>query len=190
MDLSSPSSAISEITTIGAAILVNLGVLYTAWRKFKAELHQKTEEIKTHTDITVQKLNGMLSYVIHSFDRPCWIKVASEERGETVFRMLEVNQAYHDAFGIPRANYIGRTDLEAGWTHETAEAFHRNDLVVWATGEPTTFLENVNGQTLRIRKLRLQTMDGKLKGILGYTVDCADPEHCPVYGGTSGAAEI
>lgn len=176
MDASSSTNIIADVTTVATAILVNLGVLYGAWKKFKKELRDRTQEIKTHTDITVQKLNGMLSYVIHSADRPWWVKVASEEQGKTVFRMLEVNQAYTDVFGVRREDYLGKTDLEAGWKHEIADMFHHNDLIVWATGEPTTFSESIGNKQFRFRKVRLQTPDGRLKGVMGYMVDCYDQE--------------
>lgn len=163
------TDTVHAIITVAGSVLVNLMVLMGAWLKFRTELRSNTREIKAHTDVTVQKLNGMLSYVIHSADRPWWIKVAAEEHGETVFRMLEVNQAYTDLFGISRDDYIGKTDLEAGWSHTESEEFRRNDLLVWATGEPTTFTETVgDAGPMSFRKLRIQTPDGRLKGVMGY----------------------
>jgi PAS domain-containing protein len=173
---------IAAIGVLGT-LIINVGVILAAWLKLKSELATKTQEIKTHTDVTLTRLNGMLSYVIHSFDRPCWLKIASEEHGQTVFRMLEVNQAYCDTFGIARHDYIGKTDLEAGWDHETAAKFAEHDLMVWAGGEPMNFCEEIEGQARRFRKIRISTQEGKTKGVLGYALDCQHPEDCPVYAG-------
>jgi hypothetical protein len=179
-----------DLIPLLAGILVNILVVIGAWLKFKTTLTQNTEDIKNHSDVTVQKLNGMLTYVIHSFDRPAWIKVAREENGKTVFRMLEMNELYSEAFGIPRSNYIGKTDLEAGWDHITAERFGQHDLMVWASGEPETFVEIINGKSMRFRKLRIMTRDGKSKGVMGYAVECGDPANCPIYGNISKKDEL
>jgi hypothetical protein len=131
----------------------------------------------------VQKLNGMLTYVIHSFDRPAWLKVARMRGdGEIEFRMMEMNEAYASTYGIARHEYLGKTDLEAGWDKRTADAFRAHDLSVWASGEPSTFVESIGSKPLRFRKLRVVSpYNNELKGIFGYAVDCHDPENCPAY---------
>jgi hypothetical protein len=163
-------SANIELITVLAAIGVNFMLLLAAWVKFKTTLLTTTEDIKNHSDITVQKLNGMLTYVIQSFDRPAWVKVAREENGEIHFRMLEVNDKYTELSGIHRKNYIGRTDLEAGWNHETAKIFHDHDLSVWASGNSKTFDEEIYGTKRKFRRIRIQTNDGTLKGIMCYEI--------------------
>lgn len=160
-----------EALTLLGSVTVNLIILIAAWIRFKTTLSSTTTEIKNHADMSIQKLNGMLTYVIHSFDRPAWIKVARHENGEVVFRVLEINQQYGEEFGFNRGDYIGRTDLEAGWDHKTAKMMHTHDLSVWASGEPTTFVEKINGVERRFRKIRITTTDGKLKGIMGYEID-------------------
>jgi hypothetical protein len=150
---------------------INVLMLMAAWFKFRTALVVHTSEIKHHSDVAVQKLNGMLTYVIHSFDRPAWVKVAHQTSTSIEFRMLEVNHLYTDIFGIERMDYLGKTDLEAGWDKKTADKFHSHDLQVWATGEPQTFTEEYNGKKTKFRKLRVMSGDGKTKGIMGYAVD-------------------
>jgi|TARA_R110000765_G_scaffold9042_5_gene28616 hypothetical protein len=157
--------------TLLGSVTVNLIVLVAAWMRFKTTLASTTSEIKNHADMSIQKLNGMLTYVIHSFDRPAWIKVARHEHGEVVFRMLELNQHFGDEYGIYRSDYIGKTDLEAGWDHKTAKIMFEHDLAVWASGEPTTFIERIEGVERHFRKIRITTPDGKLKGIMSYEID-------------------
>lgn len=164
------------ITDVGTQIIIVGGALFATYFKLKGEFSNSVKEVKNHTEVSVQKLNGMLSYVVDSFDRPAWIKVAHRRSvdGEIEFRMLEVNQVYCDLFGITKEEYIGKTDLEAGWSKEAADEFRKNDLTVWATGEPETFEEGIAGKKTSVRKIRLQTSDGNLKGIMGYTVDIID----------------
>lgn len=139
------------------------------------------EEVKRHNDMSMQKLNGMLTYLIHSFGRPAWLKVARQgPNGDIEFRMLEVNDDYASTYGISRMDYIGKTDLEAGWPYHAAHQFRQHDLAVWASGEPMTIEENVGGVAVRFRKVRVQSSDGQLKGIFAYCVDCGEPSHCPL----------
>ena len=46
-----------------------------------------------------------------------------------------------------------------------------HDLAVWASGEPTTFIERIEGVERHFRKIRITTPDGKLKGIMSYEID-------------------
>lgn len=170
-----------ELIIICGAIFVQFLSLAAVWWKFRTEIANNTKDIRHHTDISVQKLNGMLTYVVHSFDRPAWIKLARETDQGIEFRMLEVNQEYTDIFGIARTDYIGRTDLEAGWHKEEADRFYEHDLMVWASGESQTFVELVNGKPMRFRKIRVQTADGKKKGIMSYAVGCDDFLNCPFW---------
>jgi hypothetical protein len=95
--------------------------------------------------------------------------------------MLEVNDAYVSAFRIERKYYLGKTDLEAGWSREVSENFRKHDLTVWASGEPETFTEKIDGKDMRFRKIRIQSNDGTLKGIMGYAVECVEPQTCPYW---------
>ena len=170
------------IEAIGAQTVIVGSGLMVAYFKLKKQFNDKIQEVKTHTSISVQKLNGMLSYVVNSFDRPAWIKVAHlRDDGEIEFRMLEVNDAYTQAFGIERKYYLGKTDLEAGWSKEASDLFRKHDLAVWASGEPETFIEPYSGSDMRFRKIRLQTSDGSLKGVMGYAVECNSPKTCPYW---------
>lgn len=182
-----------EITACVSAVGVELAGLMALYFKLKRsgatreqsikdEVATQIRDLKNHQDVSVQRLNGMLSYVIHSFPSPAWLKVARQNgEGKTEFRMLEVNEAYASTYGIKRLDYLGKTDLEAGWPLDTAHKFQQHDLMVWASGEPTMFVEQVGPIPMRFRKIRVQTLDGKMVGILGYAIDCHDPENCPVY---------
>ena len=151
--------------------------------KLKSQLARSSADVKNHADVCIQKLNGTLTNVINSFDRPCWVKTAiqNSQTGQVEFRMLEVNEPYCEAFGIKRQDYLGKTDLEAGWNKKMADEFYQHDLQVWASGEPQSFVEKVNGADMRFRKVRVQTPDGRKKGVMGYGIDCGNPDGCPVY---------
>jgi hypothetical protein len=152
----------------------------TREQSIKDEIRSQIDEVKKHNDMSMQKLNGMLTYLIHSFGRPAWLKVARVgPNGDVEFRMLEVNSDYASTYGIERQDYIGKTDLEAGWPFHVAQQFRQHDLAVWASGEPMTIEEDVGGVKVRYRKLRVQSPDGQMKGIFGYCVDC-EPDLCPL----------
>ena len=169
------------LIVITGSVATQLLIMLTAWFKFKTELKARTNEIKYHSDVSVQKLNGMLTSVIMSFDRPAWVKVANVERDKVVFRMLELNDRYCDVHGISRSDYIGKTDLEAGWDKDTADQFHAHDIQIWSSGEPQTVEETIRGKSYRFRKLRVTNSDGKIKGVMGYAVDCDNPRDCPFH---------
>lgn len=167
--------ASSIIDPVWGSVLANFLLLLVGWLRFKSELSRKTAEIKTHTDVTVTKLNGVLRYLIHSMDRPCWLKMAYMENGKLVFRMLEVNHHYEAKYGISRQNYIGKTDLEAGWNRDIARRIYKNDLLVWSSGEPQTVIEKTNQGEAAFYKIRVQSDTGELKGIFGFEV-FSDPD--------------
>lgn len=166
------ASEIQEIIILSGSqlVLVTTAIL-AAYFKLKGQMVEEIKMVKHHTDVALTKLNGMLSYVIHSFDRPAWLKVAViRGDGEIEFRMMEISENYCKNFGFKRQDYIGKTDIEAGWDFKTAKEFRKNDLAVWASGEPTTFSEKINGKIVEVRKIRVQSADGVSKGIFGYTV--------------------
>lgn len=142
-------------------------------QSIKDEFRAAMEDLKNHNDMSVQKLNGMLTYLIHSFGVPAWLKVArvNPHTGDVEFRMLEVNEDYASTFGIPRTHYIGKTDLEAGWGFHEAQVFRQHDLAVWGSGESMDVVENLGGVESKYRKIRVQSPDGTLKGIFGFCID-------------------
>ncbi len=173
-----------QITELVVSIGGQLSALLFTYFKLKGRFDNKINEIKQHTNISVQRLNGMLFSVINSFDRPAWIKVAQvRSDGEVEFRMMEVNEAYCSTYGLDRKDYIGKTDLEVGWDKATADLFRKHDLSVWASGEAETFDETIQGKKMRFRKIRIQSNDGMSKGIMGYAIDCTDPTVCPYWNG-------
>lgn len=180
----------TTLLIVGGSITAQLMIVVTAWFKFKTELQARTNEIKYHSDVSVQKLNGMLTSVIMSFDRPAWVKVAHMERDKVVFRMLEINNLYGELYGVERQDYIGKTDLEAGWPKESADSFYNHDVQVWSTGESSTFNEVINGKSYRFRKIRVTSSTGKIKGVMGYAVDCGEPDLRPFHGETKKIEEL
>lgn len=164
------------IETIGSQLVV-IGPLFLAtYFKLKSEFAKKIDEVKNHTSVSVQKLNGTISYVVNSFDRPAWIKMAYQKPNsqDIEFRMMECNHYYEEWFDVDARDCVGKTDLEAGWDQKSAAECRKSDLAVWASGEPETFVEHFRGRKIKIRKIRLQSSDGILKGIMAYVVD--DPE--------------
>jgi len=166
------------LTNIVGIFLINILLLIIAWFKLKTALIVHTTEIKHHSDVAVQKLNGMITYVISSFDRPAWVKVAHTTRDRVEFRMLEVNHLYTQMSGHERMDYLGKTDLEVGWSKEIADKFHAQDLQVWGSGEPQTFEEVIDGKVTCFRKFRIQSHDGKTKGVMGYQIGCSSDIPC------------
>jgi hypothetical protein len=171
---------IKELIILGVSQLIVLfGGLAAAYAKIQRDVQKKIDRaergVKNHTDMSVRKLNGTVSYIIHGFDSPAWIKIAETNSDDSIeFRMLEVNEHYAMTYGITRADYIGKTDLEVGWPKEIAEGFKANDLLVWASGKAQTFEEKLpDGEVVYVRKMLLKNTDGQIKGILGYE---ASPE--------------
>lgn len=134
-------------------------------------------QLRHHVDSTVQKLNGTATYMIHSWPGPAWMKRAVTEHGQVVFRMQEVNENYCNTYGFSRMDYIGKTDLEAGWEKVEADRFLDHDLKVWASGKPEVFLENTKNGPQKFLKLRLVSPNGEMKGVMGYGLPLAD--FCP-----------
>jgi len=142
----------------------------------KREVRRESSEVKKHTDLSFRKLNGLnVDSLIHSMDRPAWLKVATIEDGRTEFRMLTLNRHYERAFGKTSEQYIGRTDAQAGWDRQTVAKFYDHDLYIWQTGQPATVVEVCDGVPYRFRKIRVCTPDGVPKGIMGFTVEAEAP---------------
>jgi hypothetical protein len=143
----------------------------------QGETEVELKQLRYHVDSTVQKLNGTATYMIHSWPGPAWMKRACMENGEVVFRMQEINENYCSTYGFSRLDYIGKTDLEAGWDRGIANKFLDNDLKVWASGKPDTFIEETPSGPQKFLKIRLVSPNGDLKGVLGYALPLAD--FCP-----------
>ena len=168
------------VPVIGAQVIL----VVAAYWKYKGDSDAKQQQtkdeilsavlnVKNYQDVSLQKLNGMLTYLIHSLGRPAWLKVAhTREDGNVEFRMLELSHEYADMFGIARLDYLGKTDVEAGWPLNVANEFYQHDIAVWSTGQPMTFAEQPGGKGMKFRKIRIATPDGRLKGVFGYSLDC------------------
>lgn len=163
-----------------AEFAIYFGGAYLALRKQNREIHT----MKAHVDSQLTKLNGTATYMIHSWPGPAWLKRAEvDKQGNVQFRMVELNEIYAQTYGIPRLDYIGKTDLEAGWDKQTSDRFRDHDLEVWAKGGAIMFTEDIQGGNLKFMKIRLQSADGQLKGVLGYGLPldmfCPGVKNCP-----------
>lgn len=168
-----PLNVLYPVVQLLTVISLVIGV-YVA---LKREVRREGAEVKKHTDVSVRKLNGLnVESLIHSMDRPAWVKVAVSEGGGPVeFRMLTMNRQYERAFGKTSEQYIGRTDAQAGWDPQTVAKFYDHDLYIWQTGQPATVVEVCDGVPYRFRKIRVCTPDGIPKGIMGFTVEEVGP---------------
>lgn len=118
-------------------------------------------------DQSVRKMNGGLLAVLNSFEGPCWIRSASvNSMGLVEFRMQDMNGHAERAFGIDRIAYIGKTDVEAGRNRDEAMAASDADSTVWASGVPRTFIEKIGGTEYRVRRLRVESRDNVIKGVM------------------------
>lgn len=181
---------VRELILILFAQLSAILVLYFKFKKeaekraasVKEEVRQATKDIKASNAVTAREVNGMLRSIIDSVGVPAWVKIAIvSEEGNVSFRMLHLNREFEDIFNIRAEDYCAKTDHEI-WPKDIADTFYTNDLEVFATGVPHNFSEIVNGKVMRFRKVRVSDREtGKIKGIYGHAIDCADPAHCPVH---------
>jgi hypothetical protein len=58
---------------------------------------------------------------------PCWVKSWPS------LRMLIINKAYEDIYGIEAASYVGSDD-DAVWGSDTSELFHSADIEAFESG--------------------------------------------------------
>jgi len=170
------SPVIVEILqTLGAVLLTWLSVFFT----FSKELKNTKKELKEYHDVTLNRLNGTLKSFIDQMEFPAWIKVVRRDGDNIKFVMLEINLAYTEVFGIKRTDYVGKTDHDV-WPKEIADSFSISDLRVWSTGQPETFLKDVNGYKRYFRKARILSVDGHVKGVIGYQIGCPNASKCPI----------
>ena len=145
--------------------LVGMLALYLTWKR---DLKKQNQFI----DHSVRKLNGIASAIIQSFESPAWLKACVlKEDGTTEFRIVETNSEFEQRFNLDRLESVGKTDLEAGWSRPAAYEFLRGDLQVWSTGIACTLVHDVDGRRLSVRRVRVQSDDGDLKGVMCYVVD-------------------
>lgn len=161
-------AAITAVPIIMTTIITSVVALRTVNKKLDAS----EERQRNFTDTTIKSLNGTASAIVHSFPGPCWIKLASaDSQGNVEFIMHELNGKYEEEYGLKRIDYLGKTDLEAGWPKDVADQFKNHDLQVWATGESATFEEEINDKVVRFHKVRLEGPNGLVKGVMGYQLD-------------------
>jgi hypothetical protein len=154
------------ISIVGQTLAVTIVLVISHYLQRRL-IKQEARSGRIFLDTSLRRLNGTVTAIIHSWPGPAWIKVAIAEEGQTVFRMLELNGAAEKEFGIPRLDYIGNTDREAGCTEEQAEQYRRLDLLVWASGE-SDILEGEDGQAFT--RVCIVSSDGEVKGVMGLSV--------------------
>lgn len=159
--LAAYTKEIGEVISLAALVIIS----HFLQRKL---IKNESKQNRIFTDTSLKRLNGTVTAIIHSWPGQAWIKMAYQEHGETVFRMMEMNDATEKVSGISRLDYLGKTDLEAGWRHADSEEIRRNDLLVWASGEADVFDEPAkNGDRQSLIKIRITSPDGLAKGIMG-----------------------
>lgn len=154
----------------GNAIAVSM-----AWYKVRLMLLQSKAEIKDHAELVVNRLNGMLSYVIQSFDKPCWLmKSSTETGGMIIFRMLEYNKGFVDLFGCDDTVSLNGLTLDAlNITSELKATLLKSCLLVWASGETQSLFIDLRGRRFELRLVRIQTEEGDATGIFSYITNNA-----------------
>lgn len=167
-------------TTIIVTAITSFTTLFALYFKIGGKMSKIVSDsetrIRTFTDSSIRSLNGTASAIVHSFPTECWVKLAvTDDKGNLKFIMHELNDKYEKSFGMSRLGYIGKTDLEAGWDRDTANAFFDHDSLIWATGKAQTFKETVNGKEMMFHKLRLESPAGNLKGVMGFRLDNMTP---------------
>jgi len=166
----------SQLLKILAEFLALVLVLVISHFLQRKNIRKSAHDVRMFTDSSVRNLNGTVTALIHSWPGAAWLKLAFHEDGKIIFRMQELNHEYEESYNIDRLDYIGKTDLEAGWTHKEAEEFRQHDLMVWASGEREFYTEekssrhSIAGKGMYL-KIRVSSPDGKHKGILGLEFD-------------------
>lgn len=96
-----------------------------------------TTQVRSRTD-PIQILQSYLD----TFPEPAWIKEVhtNPQTGEVEFRMLVINRAYENEYGVSRFNYIGKTDFEI-WPQAVAERFYSSDMIAYNTKRATKEVE-------------------------------------------------
>ena len=119
-----------------------LAVAYERIDKLESQVDALRAELTAshsrHLELLSQLRLGLdpmvvLENFIDPLPQPAWIKeVVTHADRDPDFRMLVVNRAYEDEYGVTRALYEGKTDFEVGlWPLAVAQAFHENDLDIW-----------------------------------------------------------
>jgi len=168
------------VMLVGEMIAVPIIIVITHFLQQRL-IKREARSARIFTDTTLRRLNGTVTAIVHSWPGPAWIKMAHDENGDVVFRMMEINAAGERAAGVSRLAYIGKTDLEAGCPHTMANELRQHDLMVWASGEATIFSEtDAHGETGKFVKIRITSPDGQCKGIMGLallpsTIKTANP---------------
>lgn len=162
------------------AILLALVLQQFIQRTFiQKSLISQSEKLQTFTDVSVRKLNGTATSIIRAFPAPCYMMILDEQDGNSKFIISEVNEAYENITGIKRSNAIGNTELEIGVIKSDAEENHKHNLLVCGGPEPNyTFDEVIKPESkekIKIMKVRLVSVEGKIKGILAFVVE---PKFC------------
>jgi hypothetical protein len=175
----------SLIAGIATAIGVIAPMVYLVIKRIKLWIENTLQDTITTTvkqeiekqnkfiDSSLKTLNGTASAIIASYPAPCWVKLAHKmPDGKIEFRMMDLNFHYEVMFGKHRLEYVGKTDLEAGWSQEESDDFYVHDLLVYNDGKPRDFIEKITiddkQREVVFRKIRLQYANGEVKGIMGY----------------------
>lgn len=127
-----------------AAVLVTALVAFIVMmRKQDKRLHASERRIATNVQSATATINGFFDVMLDAMPYPAWVKIVKEEDGSTAFRMLHINRAYEDWYGVERSEYKGRTDFEI-WPRPTAEDYYSADSVTLRDKRGTRFVEPIS----------------------------------------------
>lgn len=174
IDLNKPAWVIIQNLLIVLAFIIN-GLYQKGF--FNNMLEKTTKEIKTHTDVSVRKLNGTATSIIQAFPAPCYMYmyIKGDNNSRDRFVLSECNKAYTDLIGAPREDIIGMTEGEIGISREDFEInYQHNILTINGIKEGYVFSEVISPiikDKQNILKIKLSCSDGNIKGILCLVID-------------------
>lgn len=143
------------------------GASFVAFQKTVSKL---ADDLKSHSDATMRKFNGSMTYAICRFKWPIYIMEVKNENGRIAFRMMELNEAYANIFGIKRKDWIGKTDMGAGMPKSLAEAEYARYLRVWSMDQELTYLRDMPDGTQEVyTQMPFADDNGKIVGVLVYS---------------------
>ena len=150
--------------------LTAAGALYV---KTKFDMRKICNEIKHHSDVTMKKFNGTLTYMFSDMPCPMYAKEAVLKNGGVEFRYLELNDKYAKRFGFTREQCLGKTDVEIGLPKHIADEAYQRNLRVWSTKTQEPYIKIFpDGAREVFRQGTFSNDQGEVMGLVGFGVSC------------------
>ncbi|TXT37292.1 MAG: PAS/PAC sensor hybrid histidine kinase [Planctomycetota bacterium] len=131
---------------------------------------KQAEEERTRLLATVEHQHAELQMILDSVPALIFYK-------DRQSRLVRVNAAHAQCFGLPREQIEGKTDAELGAPH--ASEYLRDDLQVITTGEPLRgiveqFQTPAGPRWLQTEKMPHRDSHGNIVGLVGLAVDITE----------------